>query len=73
MCIRDRAKDGSFLAVAVENERDEAVNDGALPQMPVGYVVKLPLKDGVMDCAGLQKIELAGLANVCLLYTSRCV
>ncbi len=59
-----RAKDGSFLAVAVENERDEAVNDGALPQMPVGYVVKLPLKDGVMDCAGLQKTELAGLADV---------
>jgi hypothetical protein len=25
-----RAKDGSFLAIAVENERDEEVNDGAL-------------------------------------------
>jgi hypothetical protein len=31
-----RAKDGSFLAVAIENERDEEVNDGDLPQMPGG-------------------------------------
>jgi hypothetical protein len=59
-----RAKDGSFLAVAVENERDEEVNDGALPQMPAGFVVKLPIKDGAVDCAGLQKIELTGLAAV---------
>ena len=28
------APDGSFVAVAIENERDEEVNDGALPQLP---------------------------------------
>ncbi len=28
------APDGSFIAVAIENERDEEVNDGALPQLP---------------------------------------
>lgn len=59
-----RAKDGSFLAIAIENERDEDMNDGALPQMPAGYVVKLPLKDGAVDCGALQKIELTGLAAV---------
>ena len=59
-----RAKDGSFLAIAIENERDEEVNDGALPQMPAGFVVKLPVKDGAVDCAGLQKIEMTGLAAV---------
>jgi hypothetical protein len=59
-----RAKDGSFLAVAVENERDEEVNDGAIPQMPAGYVVKLPIKDGAVDCAAIQKIEMTGLAAV---------
>lgn len=58
------AKDGSFLAIAIENERDEDLNDGALPQMPAGYVVKLPLKAGVVDCAGLQKIEMTGLAAI---------
>lgn len=58
------APDGSFLAVAIENERDEDVNDGALPQMPAGYLVKLPLTNGEADCTGLQKIELTGLAAV---------
>ncbi|GAB1478212.1 esterase-like activity of phytase family protein [Paracoccaceae bacterium] len=58
------AKDGSFLAIAIENERDEELNDGKIPQMPAGFVVKLPLKDGVADCAALQKIEMTGLAAV---------
>ncbi|MEY4780465.1 MAG: hypothetical protein RLZZ607_1778 [Pseudomonadota bacterium] len=58
------AKDGSFLAIAIENERDEDLNDGKIPQMPAGYVVKLPIKDGAMDCAGLQKIDVTGLAAV---------
>jgi Esterase-like activity of phytase len=59
-----RAPDGSFLAIAVENQRDEEVNDGAIPQMPAGYVVKLPIKDGAVDCAAIQKIEVTGLAAV---------
>jgi hypothetical protein len=58
------AKDGSFLAIAIENERDEDLNDGEFPQMPAGYVVKLPVMGGVVDCAGLQKIEVTGLAEV---------
>ncbi|MES2665238.1 MAG: esterase-like activity of phytase family protein [Pseudomonadota bacterium] len=59
-----RAKDGSFLAIAIENQRDEDLNDGALPQMPAGFVVKLPVVAGAVDCAGLQKIDLVGLAAV---------
>ncbi|MBN2629972.1 MAG: esterase-like activity of phytase family protein [Rhodobacteraceae bacterium] len=59
-----KAKDGSFIAVAIENERDEDLNDGVIPQMPAGFVVKLPVKDGMVDCAGLQKIEMTGLAAV---------
>ncbi len=59
-----KAKDGSFLAVAVENERDEDVNDGVIPQMPAGYVVKLPITDGTLDCGALQRIEMTGLAAV---------
>lgn len=58
------AKDGSFLAIAIENERDEDVNDGELPQMPSGYLVKLPVANGVADCAALQKIEVTGLSEV---------
>jgi Esterase-like activity of phytase len=59
-----KAPDGSFIAIAVENERDEEVNDGAIPQMPAGYVVKLPVTDGAVDCAALQRIEMTGLAAV---------
>lgn len=59
-----RAKDGSFLAIAVENERDESLNKGALWQLPAGYVVKLPVKDGVADCAAQLRIDLTGLADI---------
>lgn len=59
-----KAKDGAFLAVAIENERDEDVNDGVLPQMPAGYVVKLPVTAEGADCAALQKIDVTGLAAV---------
>ncbi|MFD1795365.1 esterase-like activity of phytase family protein [Paracoccus aurantiacus] len=55
---------GDMIAVAIENERDEDVNDGALPQMPAGFVVRLPLKDGAVDCEGRQIVELTGLADV---------
>ena len=56
--------DGTLLAVAIENERDEEVNDGAIPQMPAGFVVRLPIKDGQVDCAGKQVIDLTGLAQI---------
>ncbi|MCT8330273.1 esterase-like activity of phytase family protein [Acidimangrovimonas sediminis] len=59
-----RAKDGSFLAIAIENERDEDLNDGQIPQMPAGFVVKLPVKDGMADCAAMQRIEMTGLAAI---------
>ncbi len=59
-----RSADGSFLAIAIENQRDEDVNDGAIPQMPAGYVVKMAIKDGVVDCAGQQRIAVTGLAEV---------
>ena len=59
-----RSPDGSFLAIAVENERDEEVNDGDLPQMPAGYVVKIAVADGVADCAGQMRIDVTGLSDV---------
>ncbi|MDT1063559.1 esterase-like activity of phytase family protein [Paracoccus sp. CPCC 101403] len=55
---------GDMLAVAIENERDEDVNDGALPQMPAGFVVRLPVKAGEVDCAGKQVVDLTGLATI---------
>jgi hypothetical protein len=59
-----KAPDGTFLAIAIENQRDEDAGDGGLPQMPAGYVVKLPVVDGVADCAAQVRIDLTGLAAV---------
>ncbi|MCD1266132.1 alkaline phosphatase [Shinella sumterensis] len=57
-------KDKTIAAIAIENERDEDVNDGALPQMPAGDLVLLSVKDGVVDCGSLKRVDLAGLAEV---------
>jgi hypothetical protein len=35
--------DGRFIAVAIENERDEEMNDGVIPQLPAGYLAILEL------------------------------
>jgi hypothetical protein len=37
---------GTILAIAIENERDEEVNDGAIPQLPSGYLVLVNLVGG---------------------------
>lgn len=39
------SKDGKYVAVVIENERDEDVNKGALPQLPAGSLV-------IVDVAG---------------------
>lgn len=56
--------EGSMLAVAIENERDEDLSDGVIPQLPAGYVVVIPVNDGAPDCDSLKKVELIGLAVV---------
>src|ERR1044072_2145803 len=35
--------DGRYAAIAIENERDEAVNDGAMPQAPAGFLTIIDL------------------------------
>lgn len=58
------APDGSFIAVAIENERDEDLGDGGLPQMPAGFVVKMPVSAEGVACDSLQKIDLTVLAEI---------
>ncbi|WP_282182691.1 esterase-like activity of phytase family protein [Aliiroseovarius marinus] len=59
-----KAQDGSFIAVAIENERDEDLNDGIIPQGPAGDLVIARLKDGMLDCGGITRVDLTGLADV---------
>ena len=55
---------GDWVAVAIENERDEDLDDGALPQLPAGDLVLVPLDEGSLNCAGLKHVELTGLAEI---------
>ncbi|MBD9622647.1 esterase-like activity of phytase family protein [Ensifer sp. ENS06] len=57
-------KDRTLAAIAIENERDEELNDGKIPQMPAGDLVILSLKDGVADCGSLKRVTLTGLAEI---------
>jgi len=59
-----KAKDGSFVAIAIENERDEDLNDGVIPQLPGGGVVLVAVKDGNLDCSTLNYVDLAGVADI---------
>ncbi|WP_055045164.1 esterase-like activity of phytase family protein [Devosia sp. A16] len=58
------SRNNDIIAIAIENERDEEVNDGDLPQMPAGYLVLLNLKDGVVDPESLKKVDVTGLAAI---------
>jgi hypothetical protein len=58
--------DRSFLAVVVENERDEEHNDGVIPQLPAGHLAILELDaDGrPTNCDRARIVDLTGLAEI---------
>jgi len=58
------SKDGRFLVVVIENERDERLNRGEIPQLPPGNLTIVPLSQAGLDCAGLRRVDLTGLARV---------
>ena len=43
---RPSTRTGTLVAIAIENERDEEVNDGEIPQMPAGDLVDLSPVNG---------------------------
>jgi hypothetical protein len=55
--------DGKYIAVVIENERDESVNSGKLPQLPAGSLV-------IVDVAGApstwktRTVDLTGIATL---------
>lgn len=59
-----KSPDGSFLSIAIENERDEDLNDGIIPQLPAGGLVMVNVVDGALDCASMKMADLTGLADV---------
>ena len=59
-----KSPDGSYLAIAIENERDEDVNDGAIPQMPAGNLTYFEVKNGRVVDESKKVVDLTGLAAV---------
>jgi hypothetical protein len=59
-----KSPDDSFVAVAIENERDEDLNDGSIPQLPAGNLVMLNVSAAGPDCASMAMADLTGLAEV---------
>ena len=55
---------GTFIAVAIENERDEDLGDGRVGQMPAGWVSKVFVENGVPSCNSIQKIDVTGLSAI---------
>nr|WP_237072502.1 esterase-like activity of phytase family protein [Pseudaestuariivita rosea] len=58
------APDGSFVSVAIENERDEDLGDGRTGQLPAGTLVMIDIADGTLNCDSLRRSDLTGLAQV---------
>lgn len=56
--------DGTFAAIAIENQRDEKLNDGALPQLPAGELQIVTLNNGVPVCDSIRHVDLTGLSTV---------
>lgn len=58
------ATNGDFVAVAIENERDEDLGDGRTGQMPAGFLALVDIVNDRLACGSLKTIDLTGLADV---------
>ncbi|MEM8632295.1 MAG: esterase-like activity of phytase family protein [Pseudomonadota bacterium] len=55
---------GGFIAIAIENERDEDLGDGRTGQMPAGFLTMIDLADNTALCDTLKTVDLTGRAGV---------
>jgi hypothetical protein len=57
------APSGEYAAIAIENERDEDVNDGEIPQQPAGFLQVVDLGNDPAKWT-LHQVAMTGLAKV---------
>lgn len=55
--------DGNYAVIAIENERDEDLNDGQLPQAPAGAVVIVDLS-GEVAAWSASTVDIAGIPDL---------
>jgi len=58
------SKDGSKVAIAIENERDEDLNDGVIPQLPAGTVVIFDIAGGMVDCGTMKTVDVTRISEI---------
>ena len=58
--------DGAYAAIAIENERDEDLNDGKIPQLPAGVLVIIDTAEDDVAAWTMRTKDLTGLDG--LLY-----
>ncbi|MBB4304164.1 hypothetical protein GGD81_003220 [Rhodobium orientis] len=58
--------DGKFVAIAIENERDEDLDDGVIPQMPAGHlaIFDLDAEGRPTNCDAVRIVDMTGLAEI---------
>ncbi|MBO0346595.1 esterase-like activity of phytase family protein [Roseibium sp. CAU 1637] len=58
--------DGKFVVIAIENERDEDLNDGVIPQMPAGHLAIFDLDENgaPTNCDNVRIVDMTGFAEV---------
>ncbi|MEM6888294.1 MAG: esterase-like activity of phytase family protein [Pseudomonadota bacterium] len=56
--------DGSFIAIAIENERDEDLGDGRVGQAPGGTLAMIDLDGEALNCDTIRFADLNGLAEI---------
>lgn len=59
----DISSDGTYAAIAIENERDEDLGDGGLPQLPPGHLSIVDLEGEPAEWK-VRNVDLAGVAEV---------
>lgn len=58
----DVSKDEQYIVIAIENERDEELGDGILPQMPAGFVVIIDVPDtSAPEDWTVRQVDMTGL------------
>lgn len=55
---------GDRLAIAIENERDEDLNDGVIPQLPAGNVLLLDIDGTAINCDSFVAIDVSNRSSV---------
>ena len=59
----DVSPDGKYAAVVIENERDEDLNDGIIPQLPAGLLQVVKMR-GKVDNWKVRSVDLTGYADI---------